>query len=118
MKKVTIYHNNRCSKSRQALALLEGSAADIKVVQYMNEPMSKETLLFLLKKLGYTAEQLLRKNEQVFKELIKGKNLTEDAILELMCANPKLIERPIVISNDKALVARPPELVKEFFTSA
>jgi len=117
MKKVTIYHNNRCSKSRQALAALEESSADIKVVQYMNEPLTKETLKFLLKKLGYKAEQLLRKNGQVFKELIEGKNLTEDAILELMCANPKLIERPIVISDEKSIVARPPELVKELFTA-
>jgi len=115
MQKVTIYHNNRCSKSRQALALLRESAGDIEVVHYMNESISKETLLFLLKHLGYTAEQLLRKSEQEYKELIKGKNLSEDAIIDLMLIHPKLIERPIVIYDGKAIVARPPELIREFF---
>ena len=115
MKKVTIYHNNRCSKSRQALSLLDACPADIEVIQYINDPISKDTLRALLKKLGYSAEQLLRKNEQVYKESIKGKGLTEDAVIELMLAHPKLIERPIVVSDNKAFVARPPELVKDFF---
>jgi len=115
MQKVTIYHNNRCSKSRQALAVLTESTEDVEVVHYMNESLSKETLLFLLKRLGYTAEQLLRKNELEYKELIKGKDLSEDAIIDLMLIHPKLIERPIVISDEKAIVARPPERVREFF---
>ena len=115
MQKVTIYHNNRCSKSRQALAILKESTVDIEVVHYMTESMSKETLLFLLKHLGYSAEQLLRKSEQEYIQLIKGKNLSEDAIIDLMLIHPKLIERPIVIDNDKAIVARPPELIREFF---
>ncbi len=115
MKKVTIYHNKRCSKSRQALCLLDECNVDIEIVQYINEPISKETLKSILKKLGYTADQLLRKNEQVYKELVKGKNLTEDAVIDIMVLNPKLIERPIVVSDDTAVIARPPELVKEFF---
>lgn len=115
MKKVTIYHNNRCSKSRQALCLLDECNADIEVVQYINDPMSKSTLKSILKKLGYTADQLLRKNEQVYKELVKGKSLTEDALIDLMLLNPKLIERPIVVFDNTAFVARPPELVKDFF---
>ena len=115
MKKVTIYHNNRCSKSRQALCLLDECNADIEVVQYINDPMSKATLKSILKKLGYTAHQLLRKNEQVYKELVKGKSLTEDALIDLMLLNPKLIERPIVVFDNTAFVARPPELVKDFF---
>ena len=115
MKKVTIYHNNRCSKSRQALCLLDECNADIEVVQYINDPMSKSTLKSILKKLGYTADQLLRKNEQVYKDLVKGKSLTEDALIDLMLLNPKLIERPIVVFDNTAFVARPPELVKDFF---
>ena len=115
MKKVTIYHNNRCSKSRQALCFLDECIADIEVVQYINHPMSKATLKSILKKLGYTADQLLRKNEQVYKELVKGKSLTEDALIDLMLLNPKLIERPIVVFDNTAFVARPPELVKDFF---
>ena len=115
MQKVTIYHNNRCSKSRQALSVLTESTEDVEVVHYMNESLSKETLLFLLKRLGYTAEQLLRKNELEYKELIKGKDLSEDAIIDLMLIHPKLIERPIVISDEKAIVARPPERVRDFF---
>ena len=67
-----------------------------------------------MKKLGYTAEQLLRKNEQVYKELIKGKSLSEESLIDLMLMHPKLIERPIVVSDNKAFVARPPELVKDF----
>lgn len=115
MKKVIIYHNNRCSKSRQALSLLNEGNIDIEVVQYINDPISKESLKLLLKKLGYTADQLLRKNEQVYKDLVKGKSLTEDALIDLMLMNPKLIERPIVVSENEAFVARPPELVRGLF---
>jgi len=77
--------------------------------------LKNKWILFLLKHLGYTAEQLLRKSEQEYKELIKGKNLSEDAIIDLMLIHPKLIERPIVIYDGKAIVARPPELIREFF---
>ena len=115
MKKVTIYRNNRCSKSRQALSFLNECHADVEVVHYISDPISKESLHSLLKKLGYTAEQLLRKNEQVYKELIKGKSLSEESLIDLMLMHPKLIERPIVVSDNKAFVARPPELVKDFF---
>ena len=115
MKKVTIYHNNRCSKSRQALSFLNECHTDVEVVHYISDPISKESLHSLLKKLGYTAEQLLRKNEQVYNELIKGKSLSEESLIDLMLMHPKLIERPIVVSDNKAFVARPPELVKDFF---
>ena len=115
MKKVTIYHNSRCSKSRQALSILNENHADIEVVQYINEPVSKETIKSLLQHLGYTADQLLRKNEQAYKDLIKGKTLTENAIIDIMLAHPKLIERPIVVCEKEAFVARPPELVLDLF---
>lgn len=104
-----IYHNNRCSKSRQCLALLPPEGVEI--IDYINNPLTKEQLTALLKKLGIQPLALVRKNEAIWKENYKGKALTDAEIIDAMVANPKLIERPIVETEKTALVCRPPELV-------
>lgn len=111
---VTIYHNPRCSKSRQSLALLEENGIAPQVVQYLDTPPDASTLRDLLGKLGISARQLLRTGEDAYKELnLADTALSEEALLEAMVANPKLIERPIVVKGNKAVLGRPPENVLE-----
>ena len=117
MKKIKVFHNNRCSKSRQALALVHDLADDVEIVDYMNNPVGKNDLVQVLSSLGMTAKELLRKGEADYKLHIKGKDLSDDQIIDLMLKYPKLIERPIVIYKGKAIVARPPELVNDFIGS-
>ena len=108
--KATIYHNPRCSKSRQTLALLEDNNIEPEIIEYLKTPPNKNTLKQLLKKLEISAAELLRKKESVFKELDLGEHLdNENKLLDEMIANPVLIERPIVVINDKAVIGRPPE---------
>lgn len=105
-----IYHNPRCSKSRQALALLEDNGIQPEVVLYLETPPSMEDLTTVLKKLGITARALLRKGEDEYKALqLDNATLTENDLLAAMVAHPKLIERPIVIKGKKAMIGRPPE---------
>ena len=106
-----IYHNNRCSKSRQCLALIPQDGVEI--IDYINNPLTKAELSALIKKIGITPMQLIRKGEPVWKENYKGLELSDSQIIDAMEANPKLIERPIVETEDKAMVCRPPELVLE-----
>jgi arsenate reductase len=111
-----IYHNPRCRKSREGLAILEASGQPFKIVEYLKEVPNRETLANIVEKLGIHPEQLLRKNEAVWKERFKGKSLSETDILEAMAQYPKLIERPIVVSADKAVFGRPPERIAEFLS--
>ena len=108
---VQIYHNPRCSKSRQALALLEEKGVQAEVVEYLKTPPTSEELKDILQKLGKSPMQLMRKGEADFKEHVKGKELDDEALIALMIAYPKLIERPIVINGDRAALGRPPESV-------
>lgn len=108
---ITIYHNPRCSKSRQTLGLLEENGRDFIVKEYLKHPPTKEELKKLIDLLGIKPEQLIRKGESEFKENFKGKKLTDDEWIEAMVTYPKLIERPIVIDGDKAVLGRPPENV-------
>lgn len=107
---LVIYHNPRCSKSRQTLALIEEKAAEVNVVKYLENTPSVEELAELVKKLGFeSARELMRTKEDIYKELdLKNEN-DEQALLNAMHANPKLIERPIVVKGDKAVLGRPPE---------
>lgn len=107
-----IYHNPRCTKSRETLALIQAHGIEPEIIEYLKTPPSPEELAALIKMLGITAEQLLRKGEAVYKDSFKGKTLSEKAWIEAMCANPKLIERPIVVSNGKAVLGRPPQNVE------
>ena len=112
--KVKIYHNPRCSKSRQTLEILNRKNLDIDIVEYLKSPLDINEISNLLKKLGYTARDLLRKGEDVYKnENLSDESLTEDFLIDMMLKNPILIERPIVVSNGKAVIGRPPEKVLE-----
>ncbi len=114
MSEISIYHNPRCSKSRQTLALLEEKGIEANVVEYLKTPPSAEILSKILDQLDISPRQLLRTGEALYKELnLKDESLTEQQLIQLMCDNPKLIERPIVIYNGKAKIGRPPESVLE-----
>ena len=106
----TIYHNSRCSKSRQALALLRENAIEPIIVEYLRQPITKPQLKELLKKLGFEPRELLRKSEKEFKDLqLSNKSLSDDAVIDYMIKHPKLIERPIIVRGDDAVVGRPAE---------
>ena len=113
MSKITIIHNSRCSKSREALSLLEGKE-NVEVVEYLKNGLTSEQLKDILKKLNISAFDLLRKGEADYKTYIKGKVLTEVEVVDLMIQYHKLVERPIMIQNDKAIIGRPPALVVDF----
>lgn len=110
---ITIYHNNRCGKSRCALELLEESGKKYEVVEYLKEVPSVEEFKSLIKKLKIRPHDLIRTKEAVYLEKYKGKNLTDEEWIKAMHENPILIERPIVVNGNKAVVARPPEKVRE-----
>ncbi|AFJ01786.1 Arsenate reductase [Methylophaga frappieri] len=113
MSQTRIYHNPRCSKSRETLALLEQQGEDPEIILYLKSPPTPAELAELLQLLGIPAEALLRKGEADYKSLgIADKKLTETQLIELMSTHPKLIERPIVVKNGKAKLGRPPEQVK------
>jgi arsenate reductase len=108
----TLYHNPRCSKSREALALLQAQGCTPEVVLYLETPPTAKQLKNLLANLGISARQLLRKTEDAYKDLnLADEKLSEAALIKAMVANPKLIERPIFIHGDKAVIGRPPETV-------
>ncbi len=106
-----IYHNPRCAKSRQTLALLQENGVDPEIVLYLDSVPSPHELKSLLLKLDLSPIQLVRKGEKIWKEQFKGKDLSDEEIIEAMIAHPKLIERPIVVKDQKAVLGRPPENV-------
>lgn len=109
---VALYHNPRCSKSRDALSLLRDKGIEPQVILYLETPPDAKTLKVLLGKLGIGARDLLRKGEDAYKELnLADETLSEAALIKAMADNPKLIERPIAILGDKAVIGRPPENV-------
>lgn len=114
MTDLTLYHNPRCSKSRSALQLLEERGLAPSILRYLETPPSAEQLQALLGKLGLSARQLLRSGEDEYQVLnLANPELTDAQLIEAMAAHPKLIERPILIVGDKAVVGRPPEKVLE-----
>lgn len=108
---VTIYHNPRCSKSRQALSLLESKGNKPIVVEYLKNPLTTEQLSQIINELNIKPIDLVRKNESIWKENYKGRELSDDELVEAMISNPKIIERPIVTSSKGTVVGRPPENV-------
>ncbi|MEB3016550.1 arsenate reductase (glutaredoxin) [Capnocytophaga ochracea] len=110
---ITIYHNPKCSKSRCGLELLKDSGKEYQIVDYLKKGISKEELKNLLTKLQMSPIELVRTKENIWKELFKGKTLTDDEVIEAMIQYPQLIERPIVIVGDKAVIGRPTERIKE-----
>jgi len=107
---VTIYHNPRCSKSRQTLELLRENGVEPTIVDYLETPPSASELTAILAKLGKSAAELVRKNEAA-EEGIDVANLDNDSLIEALVAHPRALERPIVVKGDKAAVGRPPESV-------
>ncbi len=108
---ITIYHNPRCSKSRQGLALLEDSGKQFEVVRYLENPFTVAELKTVISQLGIKPIDLVRKNEIIWKDEYKGKTLSEKQVIEAMVTNPKLIERPIVVNGNKAVVGRPTDKI-------
>lgn len=105
---ITIYHNPRCSKSRQGLALIEASGKDFEIIKYLDEPLKTEQLETIISKLKINPIDLIRKNEAIWKSDFKGKSLADKDIIKAMIVHPKLMERPIVTNGDKAAIGRPP----------
>lgn len=111
---ITILHNNRCGKSRCALQLLEKQSEPFQVFEYLKQPLTKEIIEDLLKKLGKEPEEIIRKKESVYLENFSGKLFPREKWIDILIEYPILIERPIIIKGKKAIIARPPELVETF----
>ncbi|MBT8325025.1 MAG: arsenate reductase (glutaredoxin) [Winogradskyella sp.] len=109
---IQILHNPRCRKSREGLAIVEASGQPFEVIKYLDEPLNKSQLKTIIDQLQIEPLALVRTNESIWKENYKGKDLSDEAIIDAMVKHPKLIERPIVIKNNKAVVGRPPEQIK------
>ena len=110
--KVTIYHNPRCSKSRQTLDLLTSQGIEPVVIEYLKNPPDRNTLKKILKLLNMKPRELMRAKEPVYKQAgLDSKSLNEEQLLDALVTNPILIERPIVLANGKAAIGRPPEAV-------
>ena len=108
----TLFHNPRCSKSRATLELLQSKGIELMIIEYLKTPPDAETLKNILKLLGMTPRELMRKNEAAFKEAgLDDTNLSDDELVAAMIEHPILIERPILLANDKAAIGRPPENV-------
>lgn len=112
---IKIFHNPRCSKSRQTLTILEDNGIDVDIIEYLKESPNKETLLQIINLLDIKPRDLIRKGETVYKEkLLNNENLTDDDLVQFMVDNPILIERPIVYDDNRAIIGRPPENVLIF----
>ena len=111
---IQIYHNQRCGKSRNCLAFIEDSGKEYQMIKYLEDNLSKEELTSLLKKLNIEPLELIRQKEKIWIENFMGKTLTDDEIIMAMVENPILIERPIIINGDKAIIGRDIEKVNSF----
>ena len=113
---ITIFHNSRCKKSRAGLQTLESYTKDFELKQYLkDDPFTVESLTDALQKLGKTPKEMIRKQEAIFKSDYKGKTFSDGEWIEIMVENPKLIHRPIIIKNDKAVLGDPAENVSQLF---
>ncbi len=110
-----IYHNPRCSKSRETLEIIQKKGLEIEIIDYLVKPPTTKELEEIITLLKIKPEELVRKSEDIYKEKFKGKKITQQEWIKIMVEYPKLIERPIVISGNKAIIGRPPEKVIELF---
>lgn len=108
-----IYHNPRCRKSREGLAILQDSGQKFEIIEYLKQPLTETELKSILNMLGIKPIELIRKNEVDWKQNYKGKVLSDDELIKAMITFPKLMERPIVVKNNQAVLGRPPENIKE-----
>lgn len=112
--KITIYHNPRCSKSRQTLALLNENNVEPEIVEYLSAPLDAKLIRGLLERLGVGIRDIMRSGESVYKELNLGDSgCSEDELIAAIVENPILLQRPIVVKDDRAVVGRPPENILE-----
>jgi arsenate reductase len=111
---IQLYHNNRCGKSRDALTFLENSGKEFQIIKYLENPPTFEQLKVLLKKLNFNPMDLVRQKETIWIQNFKGKDLTDKEIIKALSENPILIERPIIILDNKAIVARSSEKLIDF----
>ena len=117
MAQITIWHNPKCSKSREALSILDESGSEKEIVKYLETNPDKQTIQNLLKMLGITPRELMRTKEDIYKELKLKDEMDDKKLIEAMAQNPKLIERPILIKNGKAIIGRPTSIIEEFLKS-
>lgn len=109
---ITILHNPRCSKSRAGVALLEEKGVEFEILKYLDDPLTPDELESIIEKLGISAHDLIRKNEEVYKNDFADKELTDEEWVLAMLEYPRLIERPIVVNGDKAVIGRPTEVIE------
>ena len=114
MNKITIWHNPRCSKSREALSIIEEHECEKEIIKYLETNPDKEQIKTILKMLGLSARELMRIKEDIYKELNLKEEQDEEKLIASMVENPKLIERPIIIKNGKAIIGRPTSIVADF----
>jgi arsenate reductase len=114
----TIYHNPRCRKSREALKFLEEKGVNPEVVKYLDEPLGRKELEVLLAKLNLDVQEIIRKEEKLYKEKYKNMNFTDEEWLIILEENPKLIQRPIVVNGHKAVIGRPLENVQKLLNKS
>lgn len=117
MQEIKIWHNPKCSKSREAMEILKEKKCDAEVVKYLEESPDKEQIKAILKMLGIAPRELMRVKEDIYKELNLKEELDDEALIEAMAKYPKLIERPIIIKGSKAIIGRPTERIAEFLNS-
>jgi arsenate reductase len=108
-----IYHNPRCSKSRQTLNIIKENGHDVDIVEYLKTPPTEEELHEILQDLNLPIEYLIRKGEEIYKTEYKGKELSDDEWIKALVEHPKMLERPIVVKDGKAILGRPPENVQK-----
>ena len=108
-----IYHNPRCSKSRQTLNIIKESGQEVEIIEYLKTPPTAEELEDVLQKLNLPIEYLIRTGEEIYKTEYKGKELTDAEWIEALVEHPNMLERPIVVNNDQAILGRPPENVQK-----
>ncbi len=109
-----VYHNTRCSKSREVCSILETKKVKVEVVEYLKTPLTQKEIKELLQMLGLKAEEIVRRGEPIYKEQFANKKLTEAQWIKALAENPILIERPIIVKGNRAIIGRPPERVLEF----
>ena len=109
---ITIYHNPRCQKSREGLEIVKGSGKEFRIVEYLKEPPGEEEIKELLELLNLKPIQLIRQKENLWKEKYKDKDLDDNELVRLIAENPKLMERPVVVSNKQAVIGRPPSNIE------
>ena len=117
MEKLIIYHNPRCSKSRETCALIDSKKVEVEVVEYLKTPPTEKELKNILKKLGVKAEYIVRKKEVLFSQKFSKKKYSASEWIKILSKNPILIERPIIVKGNKAVIGRPPENINQLFNT-